>query len=148
MIISEIFYGIKCNRCNETCGEEHAFWCDEESAIENAMESEWIEEKGKHYCPNCYEFDEEKDDNISKPDYPEHIKKLKKFLDKIVVGVSETTKETTETFTLIKGLYNETKLSEVNENYIRQFLGDKLVSIECKKHERYTRFYCYITVLR
>ena len=29
-----------------------------EAAKEQAMESEWAEIGDKHYCPDCYEFDE------------------------------------------------------------------------------------------
>ena len=60
MIVSEIFYGVKCNRCGEQYEDgEHSFWSDEDNAIENAMESEWIEEKGKHYCDKCFHYNDE-----------------------------------------------------------------------------------------
>ena len=53
MIVSEIFYGVKCNRCGEQYEDgEHHFWSDESGAIENAMESEWIEEKGLERIEN------------------------------------------------------------------------------------------------
>ncbi len=35
MIVSEIFYGVKCNRCGEQYEDgEHSFWSDEDNAIE------------------------------------------------------------------------------------------------------------------
>ena len=31
-----------------------------------AMESEWVEIGDKHYCPDCYEFDDELDEYVPK----------------------------------------------------------------------------------
>lgn len=33
---------------------------------EQAMESEWVEIGDKHYCPDCYEFDDELDEYVHK----------------------------------------------------------------------------------
>lgn len=33
---------------------------------EQAMESEWAEIGDKHYCPDCYEFDEKLDEYVPK----------------------------------------------------------------------------------
>lgn len=30
------------------------------------MESEWVEIGDKHYCPDCYEFDDELDEYVPK----------------------------------------------------------------------------------
>ena len=38
----------------------------EGTAKEQAMESEWIEIGDKHYCPDCYELDDELDEYVSK----------------------------------------------------------------------------------
>jgi len=147
MIITEIFYAVKCNRCDEVCDDtEHSFWVDENTAIENATDSEWIEQKGKHYCPNCCEFNEETEEQTPKPDFPKHIKNLKKFLEKIVVGVSETIIEKEDCFIISLGLYNRNSIENFEENYIKEFLGGKFISIECRKHERYTKFYLHVTV--
>ena len=37
-----------------------------EAAKEQAMESEWAEIGDKHYCPDCYEFDDELDEYVPK----------------------------------------------------------------------------------
>lgn len=37
-----------------------------EIAKEQAMESEWIEIGDKHYCPDCYELDDELDEYVPK----------------------------------------------------------------------------------
>jgi hypothetical protein len=39
---------------------------DEGTAKEQAMESEWAEIGDKHYCPDCYEFDDELDEYVPK----------------------------------------------------------------------------------
>lgn len=147
MIVSEIFYGVKCNRCGEQHDDgEHSFWSDEHNAVEQAMDSEWIEEKNKHYCPNCYDYDEESDEKKPLPDFPQHIKNLIKFCDKMIVGSDRNINEKDDCFIISKGLYNKQKLDDFEVNYIKEMLGDKFISLECKKHERYTKFYCYITV--
>ncbi len=144
MIVSEIFYGVKCDRCGEMHDDgEHTFWNDEGSSIENAMESEWITEKHKHYCPNCYEFNEDKDDNVPKPDFPLHLKHLLKFINKATTHISEVD-EQDDLFQVSAHSYKKDKLETFEENYIKQLLGDNLISFEYKKHERYTRIDCII----
>lgn len=34
---------------------------------EEAESSGWLEINGKHYCPDCYEYDENVDDYVAKP---------------------------------------------------------------------------------
>ena len=149
MIVSEIFYGVKCNRCGEQYEDgEHSFWSDEDNAIENAMESEWIEEKGKHYCTECYEYNEEKDENLPKIDFPEYIKKTKKFIDKMLLSYSAKISEKEDYFEISTGIYNETTFEKFEENYIKELLGKNLISLEYQKHERYTRYDCVILVKR
>ena len=148
MIISEIFYGVKCNRCGETCEEEHAFWSDEGSAIDNAMESEWMEDKGKHYCTNCYDFDEETEERTAKPDFPEYIKKTKKFIDKMLLSYSATISEKEDYFEISTVIYSGTTFEKFEENYIKELLGENLISLEYQKHERFTRYDCVILVKR
>lgn len=148
MIVSEIFYGVKCNRCGEQFEDgEHSFWSDENSAEENAMESEWIWEKnGKHYCPNCYELDEETEDTTPLPEFPEHLKKLKSFIDKNLKSYCSSIIETDDFFKVETGIYNGSTLASYEENYIKEFLGEKLISLEYQKHERFTRYDCIITI--
>jgi len=45
-----------------------ALWLgfDEGTAKEQAMESEWAEIGDKHYCPDCYEFNEKLDEYVPK----------------------------------------------------------------------------------
>lgn len=59
-------YSLICDNCDktyiDTC-KDYCIWLDEYTATEYAMSDGWIENEGKHYCPNCYEVDE--DDNIT-----------------------------------------------------------------------------------
>ena len=149
MIVSEIFYGVKCNRCGEQFEDgEHSFWSDENGAVENAMESEWIEEKGKHYCTNCYDYNDEFETQSIRPDFPEHVRKIKKFLEKIIVGHSIFVREHSDNFIISKILYNQTGLNSYDTNYITDFLGNKLESIDVKKHERYSSYQVLVVVKR
>ena len=69
MIKPVTMYSVVCDRCGKPFIDEFngiAAWLDEGTAKEQAMESEWAEIGDKHYCPDCYEFDEELDDFIPK----------------------------------------------------------------------------------
>ena len=149
MIVSEIFYGVKCNRCGEQYEDgEHSFWSHQDNAIEYAMESEWIEEKGKHYCPECYEYNEEKDENLPKLDFQKKKKKTKKFIDKMLLSYSAKISEKEDYFEISTGIYSGTTFEKFEENYIKELLGKNLNSLEYQKHERYTRYDCVILVKR
>lgn len=147
MIVTEIFYGIKCNRCNEFYDDgEHSFFSDESSAEENATDDEWIVFNHKHYCPNCYEHNEETEDNIPIPEYPEHLKRLIRFLNHNIIGYNNSMKETSVKYIIEKGIYDRQKLDSFEEDYIKSLLGEKFESLEYKKDGRFTRTYCVITV--
>lgn len=62
MIKTVTMYSVVCDRCGKTFIDEFngiGAWLDEGTAKEQAMESEWAEIGDKHYCPDCYECDEE-----------------------------------------------------------------------------------------
>ena len=61
-------YSVICDRCGKTYGVDDGIdcWVDECTAKEQAMESEWAEIGDKHYCPDCYEFDEKLDEYVPK----------------------------------------------------------------------------------
>ena len=60
MIKEEKRYYIICDNCNEAYLGS-SYLC-KYTAMRCAKEDEWIEHNGKHYCPNCYELDD--NDNI------------------------------------------------------------------------------------
>jgi hypothetical protein len=52
---SEPFYWLICDNCGakSTEGGEYAAWGAADTAIEDAMCSDWLEHKGMHYCDGC-----------------------------------------------------------------------------------------------
>ena len=72
MIKQVTMYSVVCDRCGKTFIDEFngiVAWLDEGTAKEQAMESEWVEIGDKHYCPDCYEFDDELDEYVPKMIY-------------------------------------------------------------------------------
>lgn len=65
MIVEVEMYTVECDNCKTVSGADSEFscWGDKAIALEDAIENNWIEHEGKHYCPNCYTIDD--DDNIT-----------------------------------------------------------------------------------
>lgn len=78
MIKPVTMYSVICDRCGKIYGEDDGIiaWGDECTAKEQAMESEWAEIGDKHYCPDCYEFDEELDEYVPKKEIVENKQKF------------------------------------------------------------------------
>lgn len=58
-------YACVCDRCGKIYEDEdmgYIAWVDGGQAFESASENGWTEIGGKHYCPDCYEYDEETDE--------------------------------------------------------------------------------------
>lgn len=57
-------YTVVCDNCGEDVGTDadYSCWNDKSVAREEAMETGWIEDKGLHYCPKCWSYDD--DDNL------------------------------------------------------------------------------------
>lgn len=141
MIITEIFYGLKCDRCGELYTDgEHSFWNDESNVIENSYESDWNELKGKYYCPDCHEVDDETDEVKVYEEYPEHLKTLNKFIDGVMRGYNRSIGENENEFTVKFRLYKSSHLKDFEEKFISELLGQKLISIsrEIGKYNDYT----------
>lgn len=53
-------FTVVCDNCQKDIGstQEYSCWDDSDFAIENAMNSDWIAEYGKHYCTECYSYDD------------------------------------------------------------------------------------------
>lgn len=65
MILKVDMYTVQCDNCKCTSGDypsEYSAWNDKNGAEEEAMESGWTREEDNHYCPECYEYDDE--DNL------------------------------------------------------------------------------------
>ena len=84
-------YAMFCDNCNELYSEpcsDYTMWVDENGARESSAEEGWIEHNGKHYCPDCYELDD--DDNIIIKEIKE--KKMTKDLNKLAKEIYEANK--------------------------------------------------------
>lgn len=135
MIIKDVFYGVKCDRCGTQYEDgESSYWYDESVAIENSMEDEWIECNQKHYCPNCHELDDE-GGFIIYEEYPKYLKTLISFIDHVMTAscrsVSETETEFVVSFRFYK--YGQSQLEALEEMYIKSLLGERLVSVGYSK---------------
>ncbi len=64
MIKKVINYTVICDSCKADAFEhdEYSSWGDEYFAEELAIENDYIEHEGKHYCPKCYEYND--NDNL------------------------------------------------------------------------------------
>jgi hypothetical protein len=64
-MIQEVkMYTVICDCCGKDVNKdaEYSCWSDEEFAEDIAMESDWLKEEDKHYCPDCFSYDDE--DNL------------------------------------------------------------------------------------
>lgn len=61
MIHKVEMYTAVCDNCGLDIGslQEYSCWNDERYAKDNAIDSDWIEEDGKLYCPSCYSISSE-----------------------------------------------------------------------------------------
>ena len=68
MIKPVTMYSVVCDRCGKTYNENDGViaWLDEGTARGQALESEWVEIEDKHYCPDCYEFNDVLDEYVPK----------------------------------------------------------------------------------
>lgn len=55
MKIKKEFYNIKCDCCNSLLDEKS--WQKDEVLHEMMFDSNWKEFDGKHYCPDCWQYD-------------------------------------------------------------------------------------------
>ena len=69
MIRKVDMYQCVCDGCGKAHVDEfngYVAWTDETGARTSASEDEWTQIDGKDYCPDCYEFDEKKDEYVPK----------------------------------------------------------------------------------
>jgi hypothetical protein len=64
-MIKEIpMYTVICDRCgaDHNADADWSAWNDKDYAVDCAKEDLWEEIDGKHYCPDCYFWDDEDDE--------------------------------------------------------------------------------------
>jgi len=62
MIYPVTYFTAKCDNCGGDWHDDHngfSAMADESTMGEMLGNDEWHEENGKHYCPNCYHFDDD-----------------------------------------------------------------------------------------
>lgn len=59
-------YTLICDGCGaDICkGDEFAGWSDPDIIMEYHEGKDWIEQEGKHYCADCWEWDADENDKI------------------------------------------------------------------------------------
>jgi len=65
-MIKEVkMFTVICDNCkaDSNRNSEYSCWNDEGTARDTAMESDWHEEGDKHYCPDCFNVDD--NDNVT-----------------------------------------------------------------------------------
>lgn len=65
MILKIDMYTVQCDNCKCTSGDypnDYSAWNDEYVAVEDALNLGWEKYNNNHYCPECYEYDDE--DNL------------------------------------------------------------------------------------
>lgn len=125
MIIQEIFFAVKCNRCGTICNNgEYSYWQDKDSCIENARDSKWLFINQKHYCSNCH--DNENDTPYA--DFPPPFKIIKNYVEKILKGYDFKITDFDNSTVFTKRIPN--KLLESEKLLIEEVAGDFLLKIE------------------
>lgn len=78
MIIEATFYAVQCDNCKSISEgyDGMAYWSESSYSEENAMEGEWHKEEDKHYCPDCFSFNDE-DELVIKVKYMNREKLIK-----------------------------------------------------------------------
>lgn len=64
-MIKEVkMYTVVCDNCGKDVNEgaEYSCWNDKRYAQDIAMEADWLSEGDKHYCQDCFSYDDE--DNL------------------------------------------------------------------------------------
>jgi hypothetical protein len=132
MIITEVFYAVKCDRCGKVYdGADYGYYNDMDSSLEFAKEDDWVEIGGKHYCPNCYVIDEDTEEVKKRPPRSQHVKSLEKFINDFL-GCNARIVESENDYEV---LFYLKALSVLDEEYIRKMLGSNLLSLQCEPNE-------------
>ena len=63
MIKELTMYTVVCDSCGKDVNEdaEYSCWNDKGYAEDIAMDSDWVTDGDKHYCPDCYHYNEDDD---------------------------------------------------------------------------------------
>lgn len=54
-------FALECDNCKEIYQQSHSdysIWIIESDAWDNAQDDDWVKNEEKHYCPDCYTYDD------------------------------------------------------------------------------------------
>lgn len=69
MIVEKTMYQVKCDGCDSIATEhvEIVAWTESDHAEYEALGAfDYIKHNGKHYCPNCTEWNEDESERVPK----------------------------------------------------------------------------------
>jgi len=69
-------FTVICDNCKESAdeGTDYSCWNDENGAKDVAMEAGFINEDGNHYCPKCYNYNDDDELIIDKTRFVDTVK--------------------------------------------------------------------------
>lgn len=131
MIKPEILYGVTCDRCGETLinSNDNSAWYDRDTAEEEAYEADWHSVSNHHYCPNCYREDDN-GNRIIKALIPPHVQKINRFMNRIAKSYPCRIVEKKDHFALRGNTQEGKRLASCDEEWVRAYARDKLISIQ------------------
>ena len=72
---------VECDRCKKQYEEDLiCAFVDGNAAIDSATDNGWTIINNKHYCPDCFKYDETQDEYIVLPSIPNYVFKIKEQL--------------------------------------------------------------------
>lgn len=131
MIESRIFHAVKCDRCGSYDDTEFVFHEDQDDAVDNAIEGDWLMNNAAHYCPDCWIYDSNDEKVILKP-YPRHLKDVLKFLQSLHAH-AKVVKEAKEYFDVLINFHRRAGIKSLRkheENYINNLALGKIIMID------------------
>ena len=131
MIKPEILYTITCDRCGETFinDNNNSAWYDPATVEEEAYEADWHSVSSHHYCPNCYQEDDDGNRTIKAP-FPDYVQKINLFMNRIAKTFPGRIVEEDDHFAIYGDTQHGKRLATCDEEWVRSYAADKLLGIQ------------------
>lgn len=117
---------MSCDRCGEVFSNYDDYTCFSDDDIMSEAE-EWEEVNGRHYCPNCYTYNEETDEVSVKKPYPFDLKRVKANLNVLFRYNPEFYLTEDDEYYIIKNSRSLPEMPESIRLYIKENLGDDTI---------------------
>lgn len=138
MIYETVMFGIRCDRCRKELenSDGYSLFVDSHDADEEAQYCDWQSfDGGKHYCPSCVKYNEDKDEYEPLPPIPPTIWEARRFLA-ACYGKYETNVillEDEECFKLKMYIPERGELRDMAVVGLNRFLGEGKYRVEHEK---------------